>query len=261
MPCRKLPFWCGFKDIDFIFYLLSSLQFGVWVLKKCQPAFELVVPTFVCIAPQGQLFAAAGLRNLNNLTEGSWPSHYLCHLKLIQAVHPATSSFNQCPSCPEKIVSRMEQETHPLPAPFVTPTWTEHDSLGLTNNYVFWTDQFSQFTVQSKLILWTKVICQQGVPEKAAWLCKHCCPHPSVEWPRAIWCHYELINWWINSSQHLGSPVSSCEGDWWADCCFSLGSYFLYLTESRRQKIAPFVNANRTTPSNAQHSNLLQAKP
>lgn len=84
------------------------------------------------------------------------------------------------------------------------------------------------------------------------------CPH--VEWTSTIWCHYELINWRINSSQHLGSLVSSWENDWWVNYCFSLESYFLHLTESRRQKIAPFVNANLTTPSNTQHNNLFKAK-
>lgn len=71
-------------------------------------------------------------------------------------------SFNQCPACPVRIALGW------CPGPdhgqhlFVPLTWMGHDSTGLANNYMLWTDQFSQFTVQSKLILQNKGFCQQG---------------------------------------------------------------------------------------------------
>lgn len=71
-------------------------------------------------------------------------------------------SFNQCPACLMRIAPgwcpRPDYGQHP----FVPLTRMGHDSTGLANNYMLWTDQFSQFTVQSKLILQNKGFCQQG---------------------------------------------------------------------------------------------------
>lgn len=71
-------------------------------------------------------------------------------------------SFNQCPAC----LVRIAPGWCPRPGHgqhlFVPLTRMRHDSTGLANNYMLWTDQFSQFTVQSKLILQNKGFCQQG---------------------------------------------------------------------------------------------------
>lgn len=89
-----------------------------------------------------------------SLLSGDWSQ------RLRRIYHPR--SFNQCPACLMRIAPgwcpRPDYGQHP----FVPLTRMGHDSTGLANNYMLWTDQFSQFTVQSKLILENKGFRQQG---------------------------------------------------------------------------------------------------